>query len=337
MLADGIYNSYYDTWMRCNMKKNVRPILGTMTFGQQTFLEDAVLMVDYCFHNGCTEFDSAYVYNDGNSERLLGEILCGQRRENYKIATKVNPRITGRLDSEAVYMQLTESLERLRLERVDILYLHFPDRDTPIENALEACAKLYEQGKFLDLGLSNFPAWLVADVYHKCSKYGWMRPKVYEGVYSALSRRVELELFDALNAFDMRFYAYNPLAGGMLTGKYTDYAEAPPQGRFTLRQNYQNRYWKKSFFDAVKVIKKACDTFGVSMVDAAFRWLAFHSKLSGERGDGVIIGASKISQLTQNLNSFSNGDLPNEIVEAINEGAEICKQDAYEYYKYYSK
>lgn len=313
----------------------VKPILGTMTFGQQTFLDDAAMMIDYCLDNGCTEFDTAYVYNGGNSERLLGEILPIRKREDYIIATKVNPRVTGRLDGEAVYMQLTESLERLRLEKVDILYLHFPDSNTPVESALKACAELYEQEKFAELGLSNFPAWLVADIYHKCLKNGWMLPKVYEGVYNASSRKVEVELFDALCAFNMRFYAYNPLAGGMLAGKYADYGEAPPEGRFTLRPNYQNRYWKQSYFDAVKVIRKACETCGISMADAALRWLAFHSKLSGERGDGIIIGASKMSQLAQNLCSINSSKLPESIVDAMNEGSEICKKDAYEYFKYY--
>lgn len=319
------------------MIKQVKLILGTMTFGQQTLLDDADKMVDYCFNNNCAEFDTAYVYNDGKCEQLLGQILSKYDRKKYRIATKVNPRITGRLDGDAVNMQLMESLDRLSICRTDILYLHFPDANTPVESALKACAKLYEQGRFTELGLSNFPAWLVADVYHKCLKNGWMLPSVYEGVYSALSRRAEAELFDALDEYNIRFYAYNPLAGGMLTGKYNSFEGEPLKGRFTHRPNYQTRYWKQSYFQAVNVIRKSCNDYNISMADAALRWLEYHSMLDGARGDGIIIGASNEAQLDQNLSSINNGELPNAIVDAINESAEICKNDAFEYFRFYNK
>ena len=85
-------------------------------------------------------------------------------------ATKVNPRISGRLDREAAYRQVTESLKRLRLPSVDTVYLHFPDPATPVTGVLEAMADLHDQGKYRELGLSNFPAWMVADVWHLCQQ-----------------------------------------------------------------------------------------------------------------------------------------------------------------------
>ena len=150
------------------MNNTLNLILGTMTFGEQLFENDVVDIVKFYLESGYDEIDTAYVYNNGKCEELLG--LCFDRIKpvNAKIATKVNPRITGRLDGDAVRMQFPESLKRMGIDRADILYLHFPDKNTPIESALEACNEFYKEGKFDELGLSNFPAWLVSYVYHVC-------------------------------------------------------------------------------------------------------------------------------------------------------------------------
>lgn len=311
----------------------VNLILGTMTFGQQAFLDESTAMVRYFLDKGYTELDTAYVYNEGECEKILGQIISGIGRDKIKIATKVNPRISGRLDGDAVYKQLPESLERMGIGKVDILYLHFPDAVTPVENPLEACNELYQKGMFDELGLSNFPAWMVADVYHKSKAKGWVLPTVFEGVYNPLSRKAEVELFDALRAFNMRFYAYNPLAGGILTGKYDNPNEKPQEGRFALRKSYPSRYWKPSFFEAVDIIRQAIGD--ISMVEAAYRWLGYHSKLDSARGDAIIIGASRLSQLEQNITAVEKGALPDEIVQAFEKAWAISKADSPEYFTLY--
>lgn len=309
-------------------------ILGTMTIGQQAFDADASTMIDTALSHGITELDTAYVYNEGECERVLGRVLKNVDRSRYTIATKVNPRVTGRMDRESVFQQLNESLQRLQLEKADVLYLHFPDPNTPIEETLAACAALHEQGKFTELGLSNYPAWLVADIWNKCTANGWVRPTVYEGVYNALSRNAEGELFDALRNYGMRFTAYNPLAGGLLTGKYTNMDQIPSDSRFAMRKGYQNRYWKESYFKAVDIVRNACSEESVLMVDAALRWLAFHSELQGNSGDCVIIGASKPAQLVQNLQSLDHGPLPQHIVDAYDQAWDLCRNDAPKYYRF---
>lgn len=318
------------------MNNKINLVLGTMTFGESVFGNVVEDMIRAFLDAGYTELDTAYVYNDGQSELLIGEALKGFGTEKIKISTKVNPRITGKLDGEAAYKQLNESLERLDIDCVDTFYLHFPDPNTPVESVLEACAYLHRQGKFKELGLSNFPAWLVADVYHKCKSRGWVLPTVYEGIYNPLTRKAETELNMALNNFAMRFYAYNPLAGGLLTGRYGKFEDAPTDGRFTHRPNYQKRYWKKSYFDGVALIKDACDKCGISVIDATYRWLAFHSMLSEERGDAIIIGASKLNHLKQNLKSIEAGALPEEVISAFSAAWEHCKADSPEYFTFYS-
>jgi len=307
-------------------------ILGAMQFGERLFGKDARDMIETFGEYGYSELDTAYVYNEGESERLIGMALKNLNRP-FSIATKINPRITGRLDKDAVLSQFSESLQRMKLGHADILYLHFPDPNTPVESALEACAQLHEEGKFYELGLSNFPAWLVAEAYNICKQRGWILPAVYEGLYNPLSRHAERELNKALDYYGMRFYAYNPLAGGLMTDKYKD--KAIKDGRFTNRPNYQKRYWHDSYFDAIDEIKSVCEKHDINITEAAYRWLAYHSMLNPERGDGIIIGASRREQLIQNISYVNKGGLPDDVVKAIEDAWTVSKADAPEYFTIY--
>ena len=315
--------------------EKVKLILGTMTFGESVFNPQAGEFINAFLDAGYEELDTAYVYNDGTCERLLGEVLPGLGR-SYRIATKVNPRISGRLDGEAAYKQVNEALERMNLPSVDTVYLHFPDPKTPVESVLEAMADLHSQGKFKELGLSNFPAWMVTDVWHICDSRGWVKPTVFQGIYNPLTRKAETELNACLNHFGMRFYAYNPLAGGLLTGRYGHYEDDPTDGRFTHRPNYQKRYWKKSFFEAVDLIRKAGEKYGINTIEATYRWLAFHSMLDGSRGDAILIGASKLGHLQQNMDTLKAGPLPEEMVQAFEQAWAVTKADSPEYFTLYT-
>ncbi len=315
--------------------KNVELILGTMTFGESVFAPDVGAFIRAFLDAGYRELDTAYVYNDGSCEKLLGEVLPELDRP-FRIATKVNPRISGRLDGEAAYKQVGESLQRLRLDHVDTVFLHFPDPATPVESVLEAMADLHDRGSFTELGLSNFPAWMVADVWHVCDRHGWVMPTVYEGIYNPLTRGAETELSACLDSFGMRFSAYNPLCGGLLTGKYGAFEETPSDGRFTHRPNYRGRYWKQSFFDALTLIRAAADRHGLTTVEATYRWLAFHSMLRGERGDAILIGASKLSHLRQNMDALQAGPLPADVVEAFEQAWQTAKGDAPAYFTLYA-
>lgn len=306
-------------------------VLGTMTFGESVFAPEVGEFLRLFLDAGGTELDTAYVYNEGQCERLLGEALEGMGHP-FKIATKVNPRISGRLDGAAAYKQVNESLERLRVASVDTVYLHFPDPATPVESVLEAMADLHRQGKFRELGLSNFPAWMVADAWRICEREGWVKPTVYEGMYNPLARRAETELNACLDRFGMRYCAYNPLAGGLLTGRYGKFEDAPDDGRFTHRPGYRNRYWKKSCFDAVELLKEAAAAHGIGLVEAVYRWLVHHSMLSAARGDAIIVGASKAGHLAQNLAAAAGGPLPDGMTEAFDKAWAVCRTDAPEYF-----
>lgn len=312
---------------------SLRLILGTMTFGPQVDLATSRVMVRHFLDQGHSEIDAAYVYNNGDTERYLGEILSDSSGANAAVATKVNPRVTGKLDREAVIAQLEESCQRLKADCVDLLYLHFPDPQTPIETTLAACAELHVRGKFRHFGLSNFAAWQVVDIWHLCKREGWPLPVVYQGLYNGLSRGIESELLPALRQLGMRCYAYNPLAGGILAGKYKDFSEEPAPGRFTHRPNYRNRYWKQPFFDALAILTETCAAESIPLVQAAYRWLAHHSGLDPANGDGVILGASRPEQLAQNLDAFDHPSLPENIVEAFEAAWDAAKVECPAYFR----
>lgn len=309
-------------------------VLGTMTFGESVFPPDVDCFIHAFLCAGYVELDTAFVYNNGNCERMLGDVLT-KFDQPYKVATKVNPRVSGRLDGETAYMQVEESLRRMKLGCVDTVYLHFPDPATPVLSVLDAMADLHDQGKYRELGLSNFPAWMVADVWHICDRYGWVKPTVYEGIYNPLTRKAEIELNDCLNAYGMRFYAYNPLAGGLLSGRYNRFEDIPSDGRFTHRPNYQKRYWIKSFFDAVELMKTASEKYGITITEAVYRWLAYHSMLDEKRGDSIIIGASKLVHLKQNMSAIEAGSLPEELVTVFEKAWQMCRADSPEYFTIY--
>jgi len=308
-------------------------VLGTMNFGPQLNQQESKDMLNRFLLSGNTEIDTAYVYNNGDTEEILGKILPELDPSSYYIATKVHPRITGRLNREGILLQFNESLRRLNRSSVDILYFHFPDQKTPIDEALDTVAELYEEGKIKEFGLSNYPAWQVVDIYNKCPKHNCPLPSIYQGMYNSLCRNVEPELFPAIREMGIKFYAFNPLAGGLLTGKHEHFDDTPQPGRFERLKSYRDRYWKKTYFNAIEYIKISCDKEGIPIAEAAYRWLAFHSKLNNN--DAIILGASKLEQMAQNISCLRNGVLPEHIIEAINDAWEIARPDSPSYFKFF--
>lgn len=308
-------------------------VLGTMNFGPQLNQQESKDMLNRFLLSGNTEIDTAYVYNNGDTEEILGKILPELDPNSYYIATKVHPRITGRLNREGILLQFNESLRRLNRSSIDILYFHFPDQKTPIEEALDTVAQLYEEGKIKEFGLSNYPAWQVVDIYNKCPKHNCPLPSIYQGMYNSLCRNVEPELFPAIREMGIKFYAFNPLAGGLLTGKHEHFDDTPQPGRFERLKSYRDRYWKKTYFNAIEYIKISCDKEGIPIAEAAYRWLAFHSKLNNN--DAIILGASKLEQMAQNISCLRNGVLPEHIIEAINDAWEIARPDSPSYFKFF--
>ena len=152
-------------------------------------------------------------------------------------------------------------------------------------------------------------------------------------VYNALTRNVEQELFPSLRKFGLKFYAYNPLAGGLLSGKYLNGQKIPEDGRFILKKHYQERYWKESYFNALEEIRNPCKVHGIPMAEAALRWLKHHSLMKGADNDGIIVGVSSIDHLKANLQVSEAAELPRTIVDAYDKAWEITKIDCPQYFR----
>ena len=311
----------------------MKTVLGTMTFADQVDAVNAKAMLELCFNSGNTELDTANVYNDGKTESLLGELISSEQRKQYFIASKVHPWNDHGLQPAQVKQQLQESLRRLKTERVDLLYLHSPDLENPVEQTLAACFEAYQKGQFKTFGLSNFAAWQVAEVVELCRKHGWMMPTVYQGMYNALTRDVEKELFACLRHYNICFYAYNPLAGGLLTGKHKTTDKVPDSGRFRESYQYRGRYWKDDYFEVLQQLITKSAELGVSPVEVAMSWLINHSMMDSSRGDAIILGASRIEQLDENLKAMTATPLDQSILDILDEGWELIKPNCFKYFR----
>jgi aflatoxin B1 aldehyde reductase len=168
--------------------------------------------------------DTASIYQNWACEETLGKIFAEHPdlRAQFSVHSKVNSAFKPHknLSKASVLHQVAGSLQRLGLACLDVLYLHSPDIETDIDDTLEAIRELHESKKIKEFGLSNFPAWKVVDIVYRCRAKGMVAPTVYQGCYNAITRALEFELTPALRELGIRSYHYNPLAGGMLTGKY---------------------------------------------------------------------------------------------------------------------
>lgn len=151
-----------------------------------------------------------------------------------------------------------------------------------------------------------------------------------KGLYNAINRNVEPELFPCLRNYGIAFYAFNPLAGGYLTSRYTRDSTVEPNSRFDDEKfqgkAYRTRYWNEEYFTALDILRPVCKKFGLTEVEVALRWMNHHSLLKRELGDGIIIGASSKEQMEENMRCLDDEkELPKEVLEALDEGWKVVK------------
>jgi aryl-alcohol dehydrogenase-like predicted oxidoreductase len=297
----------YRTLAHTNLKVS-RLSFGTMTFGSQTDEPGAFRIVDRCLEAGINFFDTANVYNQGRAEEILGKALA-RRRAQVVLATKVRgkmenaPQETG-LSRTAMHKALESSLRRLQTDYVDIYYLHQPDYDVPIEETLAAMDELVRAGKVCYPGVSNYAAWQVCEIHWLCERNGFKPPYISQPMYNLLARGIEEEYLPFCRRFGVAVVPYNPLAGGLLTGKHAR-ARGPLAGtRFDGNQLYLDRYWHADYFAAVEELAGIARTAGKTLVELSFQWL-----LSQPVVDSVILGASRLEQLEENLKACEGGRL----------------------------
>ena len=294
--------------------------LGTMTFGDTVEAGVARTMVDVALDAGVTSIDTANGYAAGRSETMLGEILRG-RRDRVLLATKagIYPGDAGGhplLSRAGLRASLEASLRRLGTDRVDLYYLHQPDRSVPLDETTAALAEVVDAGLVGAIGVSNYAAWQIGDVALACERAGAPRPVVAQQLYNLLARRVESEYAEFAETHQIATIVYNPLGGGLLTGRHR-FDGDPGEGRFgssALAAMYRQRYWNKSLFEAVDALGVIAAEAGVSLPELSLRWLLHRPLVSA-----VLLGGSKPAQLQENIASAARGRLPDDVIAACDD------------------
>lgn len=284
--------------------------LGTMTFGHQCDERTSFAIMDKAAEHGVYFFDTADVYpvppspdTAGRTEEIVGAWLQGQR-DRFVLATKCRMRVGHGPNDEGlsrrhIMKAVEDSLRRLRTEYIDLYQPHAPDPDTPLEETLRALDDLVRAGKVRYLGCSNYSAWQVALSLGISAQHGWARFECVQPRYNLLYREIDAELLPLCRDQGIGVIAYNPLAGGFLTGRYEKLDAPPPGTRFSIGKTgelYRERYWQQAQLEAVQHLKKFFEPRGKSLIQVAVRWVLDQPGITC-----AIVGASKPEQLDQSL------------------------------------
>lgn len=284
-----------------------RVCIGTMTFGDRVDKAEARRCCDLALDRGVNFFDTADIYpggpgiGGGPSEELLGAALEG-KRDKVVIATKVG----GPMDFKAGKMglghdyvtgEVDESLRRLNTDYIDIYYAHFPDNKVGCAELITTMNELIRAGKIRHYGVSNFPAWRICEMVFTARELGLEPPVVTQSVYNLLTRGAEDEIIPFAEAYDLGVVAFNPLAGGMLTGKYQQGSNVEGS-RFALQKGYEMRYYSDANRSAVAQLEEIAALRGLSVIELAYAWLLGHRRLHA-----ALMGFSSEKQLESNLDS----------------------------------
>lgn len=307
-----------------------RLCMGSMTFGSQVDQGEANQMVHRALDAGINFFDTADVYNDGASEIILGKALEGHR-DSVVLASKVRNPLGEHehkdfgLSRWHIIRGVEASLKRLGTECLDILFFHQPDYDTPLEESLRAADELVRDGKVMYIGMSNHASWQICEALWVCDRDRYSPPVVTQVVYNLLTRGIEQEHLPFCKKMGLGVTVYNPLAAGLLTGKHSRTAGPAEGSRLQLSEGYYRRYWLDANWDATTKLLAVARKAGIDPVALAFQWLA-----AQEIVDSIVIGASRMEQLEENL-SVWDGELSDDTLEACDAVWQKLRGPCYQY------
>jgi len=283
--------------------------MGTMTFGNdpsnpsvyKVTEDDARVMVDKALETGINFFDTADGYSGGQSEEILGKVL-GKRRQDVVVATKVGfrsgkPVTQAGLSKRHILFSCEQSLKRLNTDYIDLYIMHKEDPFTPLEESLEAMNTLVQAGKVRYIGFSNWSAWRSAVAYQMQKDNGWATFCNGQMNYTLVGRDVEYDVVPFMQYAGIGMTVWSPLASGFLSGKYTRETLKDKDNRLS---GFDILPFDKEFgFKVVDCLKEIAKAHNASVAQAALSWLFTKPVVSS-----IIIGASKMSQLEDNLKAI---------------------------------
>lgn len=300
--------------------------LGTMTFGEDwgwgASLDESRKVFDAFVEAGGNFIDTANGYTDGSSEKIVGEFIASER-DRFVVATKYSfplhmnddknhPNGSGN-HRKNMMQSLEGSLKRLNTDYIDLFWLHAWDFMTPIEEVMRAFDDMVRQGKVLYIGISDAPAWIIAQANTLAQCYGWTPFVAMQVEYSLIQRTPERELLPMARAFDLAITPWSPLGGGVLTGKYNKGNGSSEQGRMeTLGSKIPDHQ-----LAIADVVTQVAQEIGRPPSQVALAWLRAGSDLIIP-----IIGARKESQIKDNL-ACVDITLSPEHLQRLNEVSQI--------------
>jgi aryl-alcohol dehydrogenase-like predicted oxidoreductase len=270
-----------------------------MTYGSQVTEQDSINLIEHAMAAGVNFFDTADAYIQGKSEEVVGKALK-HARESVVLATKVAHKsgaavTDSGLSRKHLMKGIEDSLRRLGTDYVDIYYMHFPDNDTPIEETLRALDDMVHQGKARYIACSNFHAWELCKALWVSDQRNLARFDCIQSPYNLLTRDIEYELLPLCASEGVGVTVYNPLAAGMLTGKYDSNKPPTPGSRF-LEKGYRDRYWSETNFKAISDIGNIAGQHSRSMAQFALAWILNNPTITA-----AICSATSTKQLDENL------------------------------------
>lgn len=306
---------------------------GTMTFGGKGFWEaigriqqqEVNNLMKVVIESGINFIDTANVYSYGESEKLLGQSIkdLNLNRNELVIATKVrgrmddNPNSVG-LSRYHIFNSVNESLERLQLDHIDILYVHGVDHRTPVEETMRALNDIVLTGKVRYIAVCNWPAWMVMKAQSIADKNGWNKFIGLQYFYSLAGRDIEREIVPLAQDQNLGIMPWSPLAGGFLSGKYTRDIEKTGNSR---RDTFDfPPIDKEKTYDIVDVITEIGQQYNASPSQIALAWVRQQPGITS-----TIIGAKNIEQLNDNIKSIEI-ELSTAHLERINAISTLTKE-----------
>jgi aryl-alcohol dehydrogenase-like predicted oxidoreductase len=275
---------------------------GTMSFGGDADAAESARMYKACRDKGVNFFDCADVYSDGRAEEILGDVMKGER-DNLVVTSKCFGAMGDDINAQGanrrhIKRAVEASLKRLQTDRLDVLFMHRWDDDTPLEETLRALEDLVREGKVLYLGASNYAAWQIAIGLGISERRGWARFDVIQPMYSLVKRQVETEMLPLAEAEQIGVITYSPVGGGLLSGKYAS-GVRPDTGRLIDTDMYAKRYSDEWVYATAGAFTEFANSQGIHPVSLAVAWVAGHPAVTCP-----IIGARNIDQLQPSLNAL---------------------------------
>ncbi|KAL8899091.1 MAG: hypothetical protein Q9192_001748 [Flavoplaca navasiana] len=305
------------------MSEHVPLVIGTHTWAPDNDKEVGKIL-DVMRKHQLTMLDTARLY--GPSESILGQRgLASEFTIDTKAATGLSAG-----SGKNILQSAKESMEALQTNKVRIYLLHAPDEATPVEQQIEAIQTLYKQWMFEKLGLSNFTKEQVIEYHDYAKSKGYVLPTVYQCSYSIAVRLNETGLFPTLRKLGISIQAYSPMAGGLLakTPEYIELGKGNWDPNTLYGKLFRDLYYKPSYMNLLNDFGSLSEKSGISRAGLAYRWVRYHSQLTPDLGDEMILGSVTAEQLEQALAELNSGPLPQWVVKRIDELWEGIRDDS---------